>query len=191
MGRLEQDHGFPLSQGTGCMPLQQLHFPAPVAARGPHARAVPAGVTDPLQLIRRLLFVVECPRADLRDQKRRLNLFLTRHGGFHLLLVLLDGHYRDHAEGTRRGLVFSEICSRIEISERGLRMLINDAVAMKLVVQMPLADSDDRRRRSYGLTLPVVRAWETLLGALDGVLPALPARETRAGAIGHVPPAAF
>ena len=132
-----------------------------------------------LHLIQRLLFVMECPSPELRDQKRRLNLFMTRYGGFHLLLVLLDAHYRTATSTCRQGLVFSELCGRIAISERGLRMLLNDAVAMNLVEQLPLSGNEDRRRRSYGLTPCVVLAWEALLGALDGILPEPSGKTTR------------
>ncbi len=55
------------------------------------------------------------PSPELRDQKRRLNLFMTRYGGFHLLLVLLEAHYRNPGP-RRQGLAISELCGRVAIS---------------------------------------------------------------------------
>lgn len=171
-----------ISPGSGDAAQMRPGEPAfaPGTRRTPPRRPTCEPAAGSLHLIERLLFVMECPSPELRDQKRRLNLFMTRYGGFHLLLVLLEAHYR-HPGPRRQGLAFSELCGRVAISERGLRMLINDAVAMSLVEQLPLPGNEDRRRRSYGLTPCVVMAWEALLGALDGVLPDPSGKTARSG----------
>ncbi len=160
-------------------PIQTPPFRvAPGEGQGPHAPAQPtraASSLPPLELSRPqdivhcLLFIVEYSNsADPRWQqhKRHLNLFFSRDGGLHLLLMLLNAHYNKPAAGRRPGWVFSGMRDRIQISERGLRMLINDAVGEKLIEQLPVTGSLDRRCRSYRLTLPVIEAWEALSDAL-------------------------
>lgn len=118
--------------------------------------------------VQTLLFLLEYSAASTpkwRQYKRYLSLFFGRVGGLHLLLMLLNAHYHKPAAGRRPGRVFSGLCDQIEISERGLRMLINDAIDAGLVEQLPVTPELDRRRRSYQLTAPVVRAWETLIDA--------------------------
>ena len=98
----------------------------------------------------------------MREHKRHLSLFFSRHGGLHLLLMLLNAYYNKPAAGRRPGWVFNGLRSRIDISERGLRMLINDAVEERLIELQPIDNEIDRRCRSFRLKPAVIRAWEAL-----------------------------
>ena len=120
-------------------------------------------------ILHSLLFIIEYsgsmdPR--WQDHRRHLSLFFSRHGGLHLLLMLLNAYYNKPVAGRRPGWVFSGLRDRIQISERGLRMLINDAMADGLIEQQPISQELDRRCRSYRLTPKVVIAWEALMEAL-------------------------
>jgi DNA-binding MarR family transcriptional regulator len=123
----------------------------------------------PQDVVHALLFIMEYSNSqDPRwwEHKRHLGLFFSRHGGLHLLLMLLNAYYNKPAAGRRPGWVFNGLRERIDISERGLRMLINDAIAEGLIEQQPI--ETDRRCRSYRLMPPVIRAWEALTGSLLG-----------------------
>jgi hypothetical protein len=123
----------------------------------------------PQDIVHCLLFIIEYSNsADprWRDHRRHLNLFFSRDGGVHLLLMLLNAYYNKPPAGRRPGWVFSTMRTRIRISERALRMLINDAVADGLIEPQPVAEAVDRRCRSYRLTPPVISAWEALTAAL-------------------------
>jgi hypothetical protein len=126
-------------------------------------------LSKPQDIVHCLLFIIEyCNSADprWREHKRHLNLFFSRDGGLHLLLMLLNAYYNKPAAGRRPGWVFSGLRERIQISERGLRMLINDAMAEGLIIQLPISEELDRRCRSYRLTPPVIGAWEALTETL-------------------------
>jgi DNA-binding MarR family transcriptional regulator len=123
-------------------------------------------------LIQCLLFVLEFSDTSAKDwqkHKKSLALFFSRGGGLHLLLMLLNAHYNKPATGRRPGWVFSVLQDRIRVSERALRMLLADAVAEGLIVQIP--GVRDRRTRTYCLTPPVIAAWEELSAKLGGALP--------------------
>ena len=138
--------------------------------RQAEAREQPSGSRESLEMLHRLLFLIEYPASPgdkWREHKGYLDLFFTRHGGLHLLLMLLNAHYNKPPAGRRPGWVFSGMCDRIMISERGLRMLINDAIAQGLIEQLPVTAGLDRRCRSYKLTAPVVQAWEALMCTLN------------------------
>jgi DNA-binding MarR family transcriptional regulator len=143
------------------------------ARRRPPKRLVMAGPQD---IVHGLLFVLEYSNSHdprWREHKRHLSLFFSRHGGLHLLLMLLNAYYNKPAAGRRPGWVFNGLSSRIDISERGLRMLINDAVEEGLIEQQPIDNENDRRCRSYRLMPPVIHAWEALttnlLGSMGGI----------------------
>jgi DNA-binding MarR family transcriptional regulator len=126
-------------------------------------------LSRPQDIVHCLLFIIEYSNsADRKWQahKRHLSLFLSRAGGLHLLLMLLNAFYNKPVAGRRPGWTFTSMRDRIQISERGLRMLINDAVAEGLIEQLPVAGSLDRRCRSYRLTPQVVEAWGALMAAL-------------------------
>jgi hypothetical protein len=161
--------------------IQTPDPPRPVAPGDEQGPRAPAQATQtasnfptfelskPQDIVHCLLFIVEYSNsADPRwqEHKRHLNLFFSRDGGLHLLLMLLNAYYNKPAAGRRPGWVFSGMRDRIQISERGLRMLINDAMGEKLIEQLPITGSLDRRCRSYRLTLPVIEAWEALSAAL-------------------------
>jgi len=127
---------------------------------------------SPPRFVHCLLFVLEYAySADPRwlKHKRHLNLFFSRDGGLHLLLMLLNAYYQKPLAGRRPGWVFRGLRDRIQISERALRMLISDAVQEGLIVQQP--SEKDHRRHSYRLTKPVIEAWEALTLALRASLP--------------------
>jgi DNA-binding MarR family transcriptional regulator len=126
-------------------------------------------LSRPQDIVHCLLFIIEYSNSADRkwqEHKRHLSLFLSRAGGLHLLLMLLNAFYNKPAAGRRPGWTFTSLRDRIQISERGLRMLINDAVAEGLIEQLPVTGSHDRRCRSYRLATPVVEAWEVLMRAL-------------------------
>lgn len=135
----------------------------------PKATRLQFDLSRPQDIVHCLLFIVEYSNSadpKWQEHKRHLNLFFSRDGGLHLLLMLLNAFYNKPAAGRRPGWVFTSMRDRIQISERGLRMLINDAVAEGLIEQLPVAGSLDRRCRSYRLASPVIEAWETLMKAL-------------------------
>ena len=122
-------------------------------------------------IIHCLLFIIEfsgSPDPRWRVHKRHLSLFFSRAGGLHLLVMLLNAYYHKPKAHRRPGWVFRGMRDRIQISERALRMLINDAMAAGLIVKLP--QEQDRRRHSYGLTRPVVDAWEALTETLRNSL---------------------
>jgi hypothetical protein len=128
-------------------------------------------MTRSQDIVHGLLFIMEYSNSrnpQWRKHKRRLSLFFSRHGGLHLLMMLLNAYYNKPAAGRRPGWVFNGLRERIDISERGLRMLINDAVEEGLIELQPIPSEIDRRRRSYRLTPPVIRAWEGLTESLLG-----------------------
>jgi hypothetical protein len=132
-------------------------------------RTLHVGLNKPQDVVHCLLFIIEyCNSVDPRwqEHKRHLNLFFSRDGGLHLLLMLLNAYYNKPAAGRRPGWVFAGLRDRIKISERGLRMLINDAMAEGLIEQLPIKEEMDRRFRSYRLTLPVIAAWQALMDSL-------------------------
>jgi hypothetical protein len=131
---------------------------------------VQVGFANPQHAVHALLFMIEFSSSTnpaWQQSRRCLGLFFARHGGLHLLLMLLNAYYNKPAAGRRPGWVFSGLRHRLQISERGLRMLINDAMAEGLIEQQPISGEIDRRCRSYRLTLPVVQAWEALMATLN------------------------
>ena len=146
-----------LSEATAVSPVER-----PAFYHDPHQ----IDVLDPQEAVHALLFMLEFTssrRPHLRDRIRCLNFFFTRHCGLHLLLMLLNAYYNKPLAGRRAGWVFSALEHRLGISERGLRILVQDAVAEGLIEQQSIAESSDRRCRSYKLTPQVVSAWETLI----------------------------
>jgi hypothetical protein len=145
-------------------------------------------LNKPQDVVHCLLFIIEYSNSDdprWHEHRRHLNLFFSRDGGLHLLLMLLNAYYNKPAAGRRPGWVFAGLRDRIKMSERGLRMLINDAMAEGLIELLPIKEETDRRFRSYRLSLPVITAWETLMESLGksigGVL-----GEFDAGALANV-----
>lgn len=125
----------------------------------------------PQDVVHGLLFILEYSNSrtpQWRKHKRHLSLFFSRHGGLHLLMMLLNAYYNKPKAGRRPGWVFNGLRERIDISERGLRMLINDAVEEGLIELQPVVSEIDRRTRSYRLTQRVIRAWEALAESLLG-----------------------
>jgi len=168
MGITRSDSGRHL-ETKGRRAVRDVRIAARADAERPPVPAPDAGSRSS-EMLHRLLFLIEysaSPNTKWREHKRYLDLFFTRHGGLHLLLMLLNAHYNKPAAGRRPGWVFSGMCDRIKISERGLRMLINDAIAKRLIEQLPVTADVDRRCRSYRLTDPVVLAWEALMSAQD------------------------
>src|SRR5262245_54234728 len=128
-------------------------------------------MTSPQDVVHGLLFVLEYSNSHdprMREHKRHLSLFFSRHGGLHLLLMLLNAYYNKPAAGRRPGWVFNGLRSRIDISERGLRMLINDAVEEGLIELQPIDNEIDRRCRSFRLNRAGIRAGEALTTSLLG-----------------------
>lgn len=143
--------------------------------------------TRPQDIVHCLLFIMEYSNSRdprWREHRRHLGLFFSRHGGIHLLLMLLNAYYNKPAAGRRPGWVFNGLRERIDISERGLRMLINDAIEEGLIELLPITNEIDRRCRSYRLSPPVIRAWEALtenlMGSMGEVL-----RQFDAGALAN------
>jgi hypothetical protein len=135
----------------------------------PRQSSRPLALARPQDIVHGLLFVLEYSNSHdprWREHRRHLSLFFSRHGGLHLLLMLLNAYYNKPAAGRRPGWVFNGLHSRIDISERGLRMLINDAVDEGLIELQPIDNENDRRCRSYRLKPGVIRAWEALSGSL-------------------------
>jgi hypothetical protein len=154
---------------------QQLSFSSRMSPDQPDV-LTSAELSASSAIVHQLLFLIEYSASSTpkwREHKRHLGLFFNRHGGFHLLLMLLNAHYNKPAAGRRPGWVFSGLRDRIQISERGLRMLINDAMAEGLVEQLPVTSSVDRRCRSYKLSASVVHAWEALMKALEKSIPVI------------------
>ena len=144
----------------------------PTGARAvtPASDPTQVGFANPEHAVHALLFMIEFSSSVnpvWQQSRRHLGLFFARHGGLHLLLMLLNAYYNKPAAGRRPGWVFSGLRHRLQISERGLRMLINDAMAEGLIEQLPIAGEIDRRCRSYRLTPPVVHAWEALMASLN------------------------
>jgi len=130
----------------------------------------PVGFADAHHVVHALLFMLEFSNSTnplWQRHKQHLSFFFRRHGGLHLLLMLLNAHFNKPAVGRRPGWVFSGLRHRLGISERGLRMLIRDAMAAGLVEQQPLTNELDKRCRSYRLKPQVVDAWEALISTLN------------------------
>lgn len=122
-------------------------------------------------MIHSLLFMLEYSSSGgpaRQATKRCLGFFFGRHGGLHLLLMLLNAHYNKPPAGRRPGWVFSTLRDRLQMSERALRMLIHDAIASGLIEQQSITNELDKRCRSYRLTPPVVEAWEELMSTMHG-----------------------
>jgi hypothetical protein len=144
---------------------------APIGAGGGTvARSGP--FIDPRQLVHCLMFLLEfseSPSQDWRKHRRALQFFLSRSGGLHLLMMLLNAWYQKPLAGRRPGWVFCGLRARVGISERALRMLIRDAMSEGLVELLPPAT--DARTRSYRLTPRAVEAWEALVRRMESTLP--------------------
>jgi hypothetical protein len=126
----------------------------------------PVDLVDPQRAVHALLFMLEFAgswRHGWKADVRCLNFFFTRHCGLHLLLMLLNAYYNKPLAGRRAGWVFSALEHRLDISERGLRILVQDAIAEGLIEQQSVENSSDRRCRSYKVTPKVVNAWEALV----------------------------
>jgi len=119
---------------------------------------------DPRHFVHCLLFLLEFSRtqsASGQKLTRPLQFFLTRAGGLHLFLMLLNARYNKPAAGRRPGWVFSGLKARVGVSERALRMLIRDGISEGLIELQP--PTIDARMRSYRLTETAVDAWEALM----------------------------
>jgi len=127
---------------------------------------------DPRKLVHCLLFLLEfsdSPAQDWRKHRKALQFFLSRSGGLHVLMMLLNAYYQKPSAGRRPGWVFCGLRSRIGISERALRMLIRDAMSEGLIELLPRPT--DGRIRSYRLTPRAIEAWEALVRRMESTLP--------------------
>ena len=127
---------------------------------------------DPRKLVHCLLFLLEFsdnPAQDWRKHRKALQFFLSRSGGLHVLMMLLNAYYQKPLAGRRPGWVFCGLRSRIGISERALRMLIRDAMSEGLIELLPRPT--DGRIRSYRLTQRTIEAWEALVRRMETTLP--------------------
>jgi len=127
--------------------------------------------TGPVKLIHTLLFVIE----NIQGSRQRddfitfpLRFFITHKSGLHLLLLLLNAHYNKVPAGRMPGWSFGMLLDRIEVSNRSLRTLLKDAMAEKLIKQLP--GRRDKRCKVYMLTDDVIIAWEVLSNNLDGTI---------------------
>ncbi len=129
-------------------------------------------LSTPSTFVHCMLFFLEyleSPSPRMQKHKKHLNFFFSRSGGFHLLLMLLNAYYNKPLAGRDPGWVFRGIRNRIPVSERALRMLINDGMAQGLIMQQQ--GVRDRRCRKYAVTPAVVEAWEALTSTARGALP--------------------
>jgi DNA-binding MarR family transcriptional regulator len=144
----------------------------PIPARESSGRVPPLELSTPESFVHCMLFIIEYAASKhprMVRHRKHLNLFFSRLGGLHLLLMLLNAHCNKPLDGREPSWVFAGIRDRVQISERGLRMLIRDAVADGLIVQQ--RGSRDRRCRKYAVTPTVVEAWEALTETLRNSLP--------------------
>jgi hypothetical protein len=116
-----------------------------------------------------LLEFSDSPARDWRQHRKALQFFLSRSGGLHVLMMLLNAWYQKPLAGRRPGWVFCGLRARIGISERALRMLIRDAMSEGLVELLP--PTIDGRIRSYRLTPRAIEAWEALVRRMESALP--------------------
>lgn len=148
----------------------QPYGTADVAAQMSSARNLE--LSDSNSFVHCMLFFmeyVESANPRMQKHKRHLNFFFSRSGGFHLLLMLLNAYYNKPLAGRAPGWVFRGIRNRIQVSERALRMLINDGIARGLIIQGQ--GIRDKRCRKYALTPAVVAAWEALTNSARTSLP--------------------
>jgi len=161
-----------LPRGDGvAMPSLDLSISAPFPETHPPVADIhQRNSGDPRLAVHTLLFILEFTssnRSDVREKYRCLHFFFSRHNGMHLLLTLLNAFYHKPPAGRRAGWVFSALAHRLNISERGLRILVQDAVAEGLIEVEAFLASSDRRCRSYKLSGAVVAAWEDLVGVAE------------------------
>jgi hypothetical protein len=102
-------------------------------------------------------------------QLKKIDFFLQRASGMHLLLLLLNAHYNKRAAGRLPGWTFGILKSRIRLSERSLRLLIRDGLAKGVLIQ--ICGVRDRRARVYCVAPVVVVAWEALFAQFCNTIP--------------------
>jgi hypothetical protein len=124
-------------------------------------------VTRAAELVHVVMFMTEFTRAASHKASTHfdaLTFFLSRAGGLQLLMLLLNAAYHKPQEGRCAGWPFGVLRARVDISERALRMLLNDAVNEKLVVKTCV--DLDRRYVIYSATTQVIDAWEEMFAAM-------------------------
>jgi DNA-binding MarR family transcriptional regulator len=149
-----------------------IYLPEAIAKGATTNAPSAVALSTPQSFVHCMLFVLEyleSPNPRMQKHKKYLSFFFSRSGGFHLLLMLLNAYYNKPLAGRDPGWVFRGIRNRIPVSERALRMLINDGMAQGLIVQQH--GVRDRRCRKYAVTPAVVEAWEALTNAARGSLP--------------------
>ena len=129
-------------------------------------------VEGPDSLVLSLLGLIECSsgrNANGLPCFRYLKFFLSRGGGMHLLLLLLNAHYFKRAAGRMPGWTFGALRERTKLSERALRMLLSDGMDSQAIFQVN--GRRDRRCHVYCLNREVISEWESLSKGLSFELP--------------------
>ena len=134
----------------------------------PHLGLAKDCQSGPIALVHTMLFTIERVQGYIDRSDfviGRLRFFLGRVGGLHLLLLLLNAYYNKTPVGRMPGWTFGKLEQKIEVSSRGLRTLIKDAMDENLILQQP--GQRDRRCKVYMVTDATIGAWEELTGILD------------------------
>jgi DNA-binding MarR family transcriptional regulator len=135
--------------------------------------AWPSFAASAPQLLHCLLFVQEFPKAAEANRSFDLSpisFFLSRSGGLHVLLLLLNAaFYKDTPLKQIGGWPFGVLAGRVDISQRSLRKLLADAVAEGHVLRRH--GKKDQRRNQYCATPKLISAWSALCDNLAACVP--------------------
>ena len=116
------------------------------------------------------MFLHEFPRANggkLSPDLQPISFFLSRSGGLHVLLLLVNAaYYKQSPLGQIAGWPFGVLAGRVEISQRSLRKLLADATAEGHVLRRH--GQKDQRRNQYCATPKLLAAWASLCDKLAG-----------------------
>ncbi len=129
-------------------------------------------ISGPEGLVLSLLGLIECSSGKSATGIQcfqYLKFFLSRGGGMHLLLLLLNAHYFKRPAGRMPGWTFGALMERMKLSERSLRMLLSDGMDCQAIFQVN--GRRDKRCHVYCLNREVINEWEALTRSLSSDLP--------------------